>query len=161
QWRHISVRCCRITTQTSGSLPASSPAICRPTRRCLSSVIFWIRSPNRTFAPRQWTCWLRSAALLRCLRSKGAPRVFERSRFYRSRWGLQSIGSARRRHVLDRVSLTADEFRRLCEFLYRRTGMMFTEAKRYYVERRAQERMLATEAGSFEDYFALLRVDRQ
>jgi len=63
--------------------------------------------------------------------------------------------------VLDLVNLTGDEFRRLCEFLYRRTGMIFTEAKRYYVERRAHERILATEAGSFEDYFALLRADRR
>ena len=63
--------------------------------------------------------------------------------------------------MLDRVSLTADEFRRLCEFLYRRTGMIFTEAKRYYVERRAHERMLATDAGSFENYFVLLRADAE
>jgi chemotaxis protein methyltransferase CheR len=53
--------------------------------------------------------------------------------------------------------LTQDEFRRLCEFLYRRTGMVFTEAKRYYVERRVVERMIATGADSFEDYFARLR----
>ena len=32
------------------------------------------------------------------------------------------------------AALTEVEFRRLCEFLYRRTGMVFTEAKRYYVE---------------------------
>ena len=56
-------------------------------------------------------------------------------------------------------ALTEDEYRRLCEFLYRRTGMVFTEAKRYYVERRVVERMLAVKATSFEDYFARLRVD--
>ena len=55
------------------------------------------------------------------------------------------------------ATLTEDEFRRLCEFLYRRTGMIFTEAKRYYVERRAVDRMTATGARSFEDYFARLR----
>jgi chemotaxis protein methyltransferase CheR len=53
--------------------------------------------------------------------------------------------------------VTTEEFRRLCEFLYRRTGMVFTEAKRYYVERRIQERMSATGASSFTDYFARLR----
>ena len=56
-------------------------------------------------------------------------------------------------------SLTQDEFRRLCEFLYRRTGMIFTEAKRYYVERRVVDRMLSTHAPSFEDYYARLRAD--
>ncbi len=57
------------------------------------------------------------------------------------------------------ATLTEDEFRRLCEFLYRRTGMIFTEAKRYYVERRAVERMTATGSDSFEDYFGRLRSD--
>ncbi|MGH8289151.1 MAG: CheR family methyltransferase [Steroidobacteraceae bacterium] len=55
---------------------------------------------------------------------------------------------------------TEDEFRKLCEYLYRRTGMIFTEAKRYYVERRVWERMEATGATSFANYFAHLRTDR-
>ena len=59
----------------------------------------------------------------------------------------------------DFATLTEDEFRRLCEFLYRRTGMIFTEAKRYYVERRAVDRMVATGADSFESYFGRLRGD--
>ena len=61
----------------------------------------------------------------------------------------------------DSPAVTEDEFRRLCEFLYRRTGMVFTEAKRYYVERRVVERMKATGAGSFGDYFARLRGDAE
>lgn len=52
-----------------------------------------------------------------------------------------------------------DEFRKLCEFLYRRTGMIFNEAKRYYVERRVLDRMQAIGAISFPDYFARLRGD--
>ena len=56
-------------------------------------------------------------------------------------------------------AVTEDEFRRLCEFLYRRSGMIFTETKRYYVERRINERMAATGSGSFASYFARLRVD--
>jgi chemotaxis protein methyltransferase CheR len=58
-------------------------------------------------------------------------------------------------------ALTQDEFRRLCEFLYRRTGMIFTEAKRYYVERRVVERMTVTGSSGFERYFARLRADLQ
>lgn len=56
---------------------------------------------------------------------------------------------------------TEDEFRRLCEYLYRRTGMIFTEAKRYFVERRIWERMAATGSPSFATYFACLRTDTQ
>ena len=71
------------------------------------------------------------------------------------------IGSARssEKHVPGYAALTEVEYRRLCEFLYRRTGMIFTESKRYYVERRVIERMLATESKSFEDYFARLRTN--
>jgi chemotaxis protein methyltransferase CheR len=56
-------------------------------------------------------------------------------------------------------ALTEEEFRKLCEFLYRRTGMVFTEAKRYYVERRVLDRIAATSSQSFADYFSRLRAD--
>jgi chemotaxis protein methyltransferase CheR len=59
------------------------------------------------------------------------------------------------------AAINEEEFRRLCEFLYRRTGMVFTEAKRYYVERRVVERMTVTGSGSFASYFARLRSDLQ
>ncbi len=39
--------------------------------------------------------------------------------------------------------------------------MIFTEAKRYYVERRAVERMTASQSSSFEAYFGRLRSDEQ
>jgi chemotaxis protein methyltransferase CheR len=55
--------------------------------------------------------------------------------------------------------VNAEDFQRLCDFLYRRTGMVFTEAKRYYVERRVNERMSATGSQSFAAYFARLRID--
>lgn len=56
-------------------------------------------------------------------------------------------------------AISEEEFSRLCDFLYRRTGMVFTESKRYYVERRATDRMTATGATSFASYFARLRGD--
>jgi chemotaxis protein methyltransferase CheR len=61
--------------------------------------------------------------------------------------------------MADFPALTEEEFRRLCEFLYRRTGMVFTESKRYYVERRVIERMTTTGSQSFADYFSQLRTD--
>lgn len=61
--------------------------------------------------------------------------------------------------MTDYPALTEEEFRKLCEFLYRHTGMIFTEAKRYYVERRVVERMVATRSASFSHYFARLRAD--
>jgi chemotaxis protein methyltransferase CheR len=59
------------------------------------------------------------------------------------------------------ANVTHDEVRRLCEFLYRRTGMLFDDSKRYYIDRRLTERIQATGSGSFQSYFALLRSDAQ
>lgn len=57
------------------------------------------------------------------------------------------------------VSFTSADIRRLCEFLYRRTGMTFGENKRYYIDRRVSDRMEKTGANNFESYFAILRRD--
>jgi chemotaxis protein methyltransferase CheR len=59
------------------------------------------------------------------------------------------------------VPVTQDEVRRLCEFLYRRTGMSFDDNKRYYIDRRLAERIAATASGSFQSYFAMLRSDAE
>ena len=67
----------------------------------------------------------------------------------------------RRRLVAELRTLNAEEFRRLCDFLYRHTGMAFTEARRYFVERRVEERMIATAASSFASYFARLRANME
>jgi chemotaxis protein methyltransferase CheR len=61
--------------------------------------------------------------------------------------------------LADPVAVTEEEFARLADFLYRRSGMVFTEAKRYYVQRRVNERMAATGASTFASYFARLRSD--
>jgi chemotaxis protein methyltransferase CheR len=55
------------------------------------------------------------------------------------------------------ITITEDEFRKLAEFLYRRTGMVFNESKRYYVERRIMDRMAATSHATFAHYFTFLR----
>lgn len=54
-------------------------------------------------------------------------------------------------------ALSGEDFRRLCDFLYRQTGMVFTESKRYFVERRVIDRMAATKTATFGQYFASLR----
>ena len=56
-------------------------------------------------------------------------------------------------------TFTADEIRHLCAFLYQRTGMIFGESKRYYIERRIAERMEATGARSFPAYFSHIEAD--
>jgi len=57
------------------------------------------------------------------------------------------------------VRITQEDIRRLCEFLYRRTGMSFSNDKRYYIDRRLAERIAATGSLTFQSYFATLRSD--
>jgi chemotaxis protein methyltransferase CheR len=57
------------------------------------------------------------------------------------------------------IPFTQDDVGRLCEFLYRRTGMSFADSKRYYIDRRLAERIAATGSASFQSYFAMLRAD--
>jgi chemotaxis protein methyltransferase CheR len=61
--------------------------------------------------------------------------------------------------VPESVPLSEPDLRRLADFLYRRTGMVFAESKRYYIQRRLDDRMLATSSASFEMYFGKLRSD--
>jgi chemotaxis protein methyltransferase CheR len=56
--------------------------------------------------------------------------------------------------------LSADDLQRFVDFLYRQTGMLFGENKRYYIDRRVTERQQARGLRRFEDYFGLLRSDR-
>lgn len=59
----------------------------------------------------------------------------------------------------DQARLSADDLRRVCEFLYRQTGMQFGESKRYYIERRLTDRIVATGSPNFGVYFNQLRSD--
>jgi chemotaxis protein methyltransferase CheR len=54
--------------------------------------------------------------------------------------------------------VTDADYARFCEFFYRRTGILFTPAKRYFVDRRLAERMRATASRSFAVYLAKLRA---
>lgn len=55
--------------------------------------------------------------------------------------------------------LTGEALERICDFLYKRTGMIFGEKKRYYIERRVADRMKAVGADSFAAYFGVLRAE--
>lgn len=56
-------------------------------------------------------------------------------------------------------ALTAEELSRLSAFVYRRTGMLFEEKKRYYIDRRVADRIQVTGSQTFANYYGLLRDD--
>ena len=55
--------------------------------------------------------------------------------------------------------LSAEEYAKFCAFFYRHTGIQFSDQKRYFVERRVQDRIRATGSDGFRDYFALMRFE--
>lgn len=55
--------------------------------------------------------------------------------------------------------VTDEEFARFCEFIYRRTGLSYGEAKRYFIDRRILERVERSGVSSVQSYLALLRFD--
>ena len=59
----------------------------------------------------------------------------------------------------DEPLLTAAELNRLSDFVYRRTGMLFEEKKRYYIDRRIADRIETTGSSDFSSYYTLLRAN--
>ena len=51
-------------------------------------------------------------------------------------------------------------YKRFCELVHQKTGLFFTDEKRYFVESRIKRRMKATGAESFRAYFVDLRFER-
>ncbi len=56
------------------------------------------------------------------------------------------------------VALSPEALRRVCDFLYRRTGMSYGEPKRYFIERRVVERMMRSRMASFAGYMQFLEA---
>jgi chemotaxis protein methyltransferase CheR len=55
-------------------------------------------------------------------------------------------------------ALSDDDLRRFCEFLYQRTGISYSETKRFYIERRLLDRMERVGTQSFAAYMSLIRA---
>ena len=77
-------------------------------------------------APPRWKCWPRSAGPRRCRPARCATR-FPGDPFLGFASRSRPTASWRRRSPVGEIApVTEEEFRRLCDFLYRRTGMVFT-----------------------------------
>jgi len=55
------------------------------------------------------------------------------------------------------MTLTPELYRRFIDLVYKKTGIMFEENKRYFVERRITDRIEQLEIESFRDYFFMLK----
>ena len=57
------------------------------------------------------------------------------------------------------LAITDEEFQKFRDFFYRKTGIHFEENKRYFVDKRLIDRILATNNVSFRNYFVMLRFE--
>jgi chemotaxis protein methyltransferase CheR len=55
------------------------------------------------------------------------------------------------------IVISEFDFQKFCEYFYRRTGILFSESKRYYVDKRLIERINKSGMKTFEQYFSVLR----
>ena len=56
-------------------------------------------------------------------------------------------------------TISDEEFLKFRDFFYRKTGIYFEETKRYFVDKRLVERILATGNDNFRSYFVMLRFE--
>lgn len=56
--------------------------------------------------------------------------------------------------------ITTEEFVRFRDFFYQKTGVQFSETKRYFVDKRIAERAHLTSSETFRQYFMLVRLDK-
>jgi len=58
---------------------------------------------------------------------------------------------------MSKLAISQENFLKFREYFYRKTGILFDESKRYFVDKRLIERIKATDSVDFRDYFTLLR----
>lgn len=56
------------------------------------------------------------------------------------------------------ITLVDDDIEKFCDFFHRRTGILFSPAKRYFLEKRILRRMDQTGHSQFRTYFTALRL---
>ncbi|EWY36799.1 chemotaxis protein [Skermanella stibiiresistens SB22] len=61
--------------------------------------------------------------------------------------------------VASDIRITDPEFRRFCDFFYRRTGIVFGDTQRVYVDRRLADCIVAAGSRGFAEHFARLLVE--
>jgi chemotaxis protein methyltransferase CheR len=58
---------------------------------------------------------------------------------------------------LDEITISDEDFQKFREFFYRKTGILFEDSKRYFVDKRLVERIKATGHSNFRSYFTFMR----
>lgn len=57
------------------------------------------------------------------------------------------------------IRISDEDFLKFREYFYRKTGILFDDSKRYFVDKRLIERIEATNSGNFRTYFTMMRFE--
>jgi len=57
------------------------------------------------------------------------------------------------------IRISDEDFLKFREYFYRKTGILFDDSKRYFVDKRLIERIEATESENFRTYFTMVRFE--
>ncbi|MDD2864152.1 MAG: protein-glutamate O-methyltransferase CheR [Methylococcales bacterium] len=57
------------------------------------------------------------------------------------------------------ITISNEDFLKFKEFFYRKTGILFDDSKRYFVDKRLIERIQATDSENFRSYFTMVRFE--
>jgi chemotaxis protein methyltransferase CheR len=57
------------------------------------------------------------------------------------------------------TTISEQDFEKFREYFYRKTGIQFEPSKRYFVDKRLEERIEATNSSSFRSYFTMMRFE--
>ena len=60
---------------------------------------------------------------------------------------------------MGKITISDEDFQKFREFFYRKVGIQFEATKRYFVDKRLIERIEATGAKDFREYFMMLRFE--
>jgi chemotaxis protein methyltransferase CheR len=60
-------------------------------------------------------------------------------------------------YTMSAISISDEDYKKFCEFFYRKTGIFFDDSKRYFVDKRLVERIEANGAKDFRNYFIQMR----
>jgi chemotaxis protein methyltransferase CheR len=59
--------------------------------------------------------------------------------------------------MMTKNAISTEDFTKFSEYFYRKTGILFEESKRYFVDKRLMDRIAATSSTNFSTYFSMLR----
>src|SRR5664279_4235554 len=111
-------------------------------------------------APRRWICSAKWDPPRHASRSSASRRATPLNRISSllPTWPCNAL-PAEADPEMAATAISELEFEKFREFFYRKTGIQFEPSKRYFVDKRLEERIELTDSGNFRNWFMMLRFE--